>query len=211
MFLQEVQKDPAVVLNKDHRVFLSEPRFHSDDNRINFRIRKKSQCVFDHLFLSNASNGDTNDEMLDKLSCGAGQMREKLHAYASTQLPGGKYWDPEPNVKKELDKLKPSKFNDLCEAILGLNDYLTTAISNLHQASQSNLVQGNKNKTIHWLEDLPKIQQSEIIDLAVNSRKKVKLSCESDTGDLIPRVNSLSPKLNSVDFRVAGLAILRCK
>ena len=177
-FFLQVQKDPAVVLNKDHRVFLSEPRFHSDDNRINFRIRKKSQCVFDHLFSSNAANGDTNDEMLHQFSCGAGQMREKLHGYASTQLPGGKYWDPEPNVKKELDKLKPS--NDLCEAILGLNDYLTTAIPNLHQASRSNLVQVKKNKTIQWLEDLPKIQQSEIIDLAVNSRKKVKLSFETE-------------------------------
>ena len=32
-------------------------------------------------------------------------------------------------------ELKPS--NDLCESILGLNDYLTTAIPNLHQLSRS--------------------------------------------------------------------------
>ena len=64
-------------------------------------------------------------------------MREKLCTYACNQLPGGKYWDPEPDVRMELTKLKPT--NDLCESILGLNDYLTTAIPNLHQMSRSNL------------------------------------------------------------------------
>ena len=34
--------------------------------------------------------------------------------------------------------LEPS--NDFCESMLGLNDYLTTAIPNLAQESRSNLV-----------------------------------------------------------------------
>ena len=73
------------------------------------------------------------------------------------QLPGGKYWDPEPSVKKVLAELKPS--NDLCESILGLNDYLTTAIPNLHQMAHSNLVQLKKNHTMKWLHDLSSEQQ----------------------------------------------------
>ena len=38
------------------------------------------------------------------------------------------YWDPEPETKEILRKLEPN--NDLCESILGLNDYLFTAIPN---------------------------------------------------------------------------------
>lgn len=36
------------------------------------------------------------------------------------------------------------------ESMLGLNDYLTTAIPNLAQVSCSNLVQVKKNKTVRW-------------------------------------------------------------
>ena len=69
---------------------------------------------------------------------GATSMKEKLLSYAQKQLPGGEYWDPKPAVRKVLMQLEPS--NDFCESMLGLNDYLTTAIPNLTQASTSNLV-----------------------------------------------------------------------
>ena len=59
------------------------------------------------------------------------------------QLPSGQHWDPEVCVRKVLAELKPS--NDLCESILGLNDYLTTTIPNLQQMRRSNLVQIKKN------------------------------------------------------------------
>ena len=85
-------------------------------------------------------------------------MKKKLYTYAKNQLPGGKYWDPEVCVRKVLAELKPS--NDLCESILGLNDYLTTAIPNLHQMSRSNLVQVKKNQTMKWLHELPNEQQA---------------------------------------------------
>ena len=87
------------------------------------------------------------------------------------QLPGGKYWDPEPAIKATLMKLKPS--NDLCESILGLNDYLTTAIPNLHQMTRSNLIQVKKNKTIQWLNQLPHDQQRTIVKLAIQRRGEV--------------------------------------
>ena len=69
-------------------------------------------------------------------------MKEKLCTYARNQLPGGKYWDPDVSIRKVLVELKPS--NDLCESILGLNDYLTTSIPNLHQLGRSYLVQVKK-------------------------------------------------------------------
>ena len=64
-------------------------------------------------------------------------MKEKLLTYARNQLPDGIYWDPEPEIKAILKTLKPN--NDICESLLGLNDYLTTAIPNMHQISRSNL------------------------------------------------------------------------
>ncbi len=70
-------------------------------------------------------------------------MKDKLCSYAADQLPGGCYWEPEDKEGEViLSELRPS--NDVCESILGLNDYLTTAIPNLHQMARSNLVQVKK-------------------------------------------------------------------
>ena len=59
--------------------------------------------------------------------------------------------------------------------MLGLNDYLTTAIPNLHQVARSNLIEVKKNKTVKWLDELPDDQQLTIIDLAVKRREAVNL------------------------------------
>ena len=72
-----------------------------------------------------------------------------------------------------LSGLKPS--NDLCESILGLNDYLVTAIPNLHQDARSNMTQVKKNKTIKWLDELPEKQQLEVVELAVEMKPIMEL------------------------------------
>ncbi len=71
------------------------------------------------------------------------KMGAKRSSYAENQLPGGKYWQPEPEVETVLKSLKPN--NDVCESILGLNDYLSGVMPNLHQMSNSNLIQAKKN------------------------------------------------------------------
>ena len=92
-------------------------------------------------------------------------MKEKLCAYAQNNFPGRIYWDPpEPEVRKVLAELQPS--NDLCESILGLNDYLMTALPNLHQVAHSNLVEVKKNKTMKWLDSLPDDHQTKVIELS---------------------------------------------
>ena len=171
LYLQEIEKNPAVVLDRDYRVFWSEERLYSDDKKVNHRCHTKSQCLYDHLFAS-----ASDDTLLQLLAKGAVKMREKLGTYARNCLPGGKYWQPEPDVKNVLMKIKPS--NDICESILGLNDYLTNAIPNLHQASRSNLVSVKKNKAMEWLDKLPGEQQLEVLDLAVESRKLVREECK---------------------------------
>ena len=103
-------------------------------------------------------------------------MKEKLLTYARNQLPDGIYWDPEPEIKAILKTLKPN--NDICESLLGLNDYLTTAIPNMHQMSRSNLIQAKKNKTIRWLHQLPCDQRSNVVTLARRRRVEVAKSSQ---------------------------------
>ena len=135
LYLQELEHHPEVVLDKDYHVFVSEENLYGSDKNVNHRCHHNSQAVYKTLF----DSGDSDPTKLYPLVvAGAAKMRDKLCAYAKDQLPGGKYWDPEPSVKKVLAELKPS--NDLCESILGLNDYLTTTIPNLHQMARSNLV-----------------------------------------------------------------------
>ena len=165
-YLSEVKNNPDIVMEPNYRVFPSEGRLYGTDRKVNHRL--KSQDVYQNLF----EKGEVDSsKLILLLIAGASKMREKLCTYAQDQLPGGRYWDPDPDVKDVLRQLKPS--NDVCESVLGLNDYLTTAIPNLHQMSRSNLVQVKKNKTLTWLSDLPEKEQLTVIDLAVKQRRSV--------------------------------------
>ena len=166
LFLQEVEHYPETMLNKEYCVFRSEAELYGKNHKVNHRL--KSPFLFQELFVESEHNSDT---LLKFLSSGAAKTRDKLINYAKNQLPNGKYWEPEQDIKTELSKLKPS--NDLCESILGLNDYLTTALPNLHSISRSALVEVKKNKTIDWLNDLSSSKQTEVIDLAVKSKQTV--------------------------------------
>ena len=167
-FLQEVENCPEVVTDRNYQVFTSEEMLYGDNKKINHRVRPKSQPVYENLFIFNESDENL---LYPLVSAGASAMSLKLSNYAQNQLPGGIYWDPEPGIKNILKKLKPS--NDFCESILGLNDYLSTALPNMHQMTKSNIVQVKKNKTIKWLHDLPVEQREKVVDLAVEKRVDV--------------------------------------
>ena len=170
-FLEELEQHPEVAMNKDCQVFCSESNtLYGEDKNLNHRLHQKSMAIYGRLF---QTDKDETSILYPLLTAGAAKMKGKLCAYAANQLPGGIYWNVEdPVVKKELTKLMPS--NDLCESILGLNDYLTTAIPNLNQMSCSNLVEIKKNHMIQWLDDLPSEEQHDIIKLAVESRQQVQ-------------------------------------
>ena len=140
-FLQEVEHHPEVVMDEEYRVFRSEEKLYGQNEVSNHRLHLKFCIVHNKLFEEHEDNPTL---IYSLLVAGAVKMREKLCTYAQNHLPGGKYWDPaEPGVREVLSELTPS--NDLCESILGLNDYLTNAIPNLHQVARSNLVQLKKN------------------------------------------------------------------
>ena len=82
------------------------------------------------------------------------------------------------SIRRVPSQLKPSKY--ICESVLGLNDYLTTALPNLDQASRSTLVQMKKNRTLKWFGTLPPQKQDSICTLAVKRRKEVSKSCKGE-------------------------------
>ena len=96
------------------------------DKRVNHRLHESSKVVYEQLFNDNYID---NKILYQLIVSAVAKMNEKLSSYAVNQLPGGKFWNPTPFIRKELSKLKPS--NDIVESMLGLNDYLITAIPNL--------------------------------------------------------------------------------
>ena len=93
-------------------------------------------------------------------------MASKLEDYKKDQLPGGKYWAPPKEQEEILRKLQPN--NDICESILGLNDWISTQTPNLCQTTKSTLVEVKKNKTMTWLQNLAENQRSAIVTMAQN-------------------------------------------
>ena len=148
LFLEEVEKNPKTAMNANYAVFKSEPRLYGMDKKTNHRLHASYKVVEESIF-----NGQSDETLLySLLRAGASAMKEKLSTYAMSQLPGGKYWDPDPEIKAILKTLKPN--NDICESTLGLNDYLSTAIPNMKQMTRSNLIQVKKNKVLQWLGQL---------------------------------------------------------
>ena len=169
IFLQDIEQYPEIVMNRDYVVFKSElATLYGKNEKINHCCHKKSLAVHKKLFEVQHNGAEA---LYHLLVAGATKMKEKLCTYAQNQLPGGRYWNPDDAIKKQLTGLKPS--NDLCESILGLNDYLTTKISNLNQRSISNLVELKKNHSIMWLNTLTDTKQAEMINLAADLRESV--------------------------------------
>ena len=102
---------------------------------------------------------------------GAAAMEVKLCDYTKDYLPGGVYWNPDTRVRDIMDGLKPT--NDLCESLLGLNDYLSKAIPNMHRMTRSTTIQVKKNKTVNWLHNLPNKEQDKVVELAVKMKPNV--------------------------------------
>ena len=180
LYLNEVKQCPEVVMQKEYHVFKSEERLYGLDKRVNHRLHESSKVVYEQLFNDNYID---NKILYQLIVSGVAKMNEKLSSYAVNQLPGGKFWNPTPFIRKELSKLKPS--NDIVESMLGLNDYLITAIPNLNQVSRSNLIQVKKNKTVKWLKDLPTDTQCKVVDLATSSRKEVERECRLNEQQLV--------------------------
>lgn len=172
MFLAAVEEDPKIAMDRDFRVFPSEDRLYGSDREVNHRLNPSCKIIEDSVF-------QFDEALFPLLAAGARAMKAKLCSYAQNQLPDGRFWDPNPEIKAILRTLRPN--NDVCESILGLNDYLSTAIPNMHQMARSNLIQSKKNKTTQWLNELPCDKKKDVVDLARRNRVQVaKASKEAE-------------------------------
>uniref|UniRef100_A0A1X7UU70 Uncharacterized protein n=1 Tax=Amphimedon queenslandica TaxID=400682 RepID=A0A1X7UU70_AMPQE len=160
------QVGSSTVFDQGYSVFYSEKRIYSSDVNLNHHLQSK--IVYQKLF----DNSNSAESLLNTLLVkGASKMKEKLSTYAADQLPGGCYYEPKEEVRSILCEIKPS--NDACESVLGLNDYLTTAIPNLHQLARFNMIQMKKNKHLNGFQLSQGMREASIIDLAVKQKRLV--------------------------------------
>ena len=147
------------------------------------KLNHREHTPYHHISERLFEKDEWDDSMLlTRLSHGCKSMADKLLTYARDHLPGGRYWDPEPETKEILRKLEPN--NDLCESILGLNDYLFTAIPNMDQLTRSNMVQIKKNKTMEWLDNLPNTKQEDIVRIAMKSKHEIAKSYQEHKNEV---------------------------
>ena len=117
---------------------------------------------------------ELTDILLPRIKLATEHMAKKLSDYKKDQLPGGKYWTPTAEEKEILQKLAPN--NDVCESILGLNDWITMHTPNLCQVTKSTLVEVKKNKTMTWLDSLTEDKRSTIVNIAQRKRRSVEIT-----------------------------------
>ena len=181
-FLEEVMQHPEIVTERHRQVFVSETQLY--EGKLNHRYHKHTctpmECVQESLFYFLPEDKQL---LFTKLIAGTACMKEKLCSYAADFLPNGLYWDPDPDTAAVLKNVDPS--NDLCESILGLNDYLCTALPNMHQITKSHLVEIKKNHIIDWFWNLPLERQKFITDLAVKNRGHVKLAYQEEQKQIV--------------------------
>ena len=75
-------------------------------------------------------------------------------------------------MKKALADVGPT--NDLCEGILGLNDWLQKVTPNLTQRTVSTMVEVLRNSTMPWFLKQNKETRDRIINLARRRSKRVR-------------------------------------
>ena len=166
-FLEMLEDHPQTIFDENFQVFRSEKRLYSEN--VVPLADSHTAAVYKRMFTE-----DTwDDRVCQIVTKGTCEMRKKLHTYAKDYLPQGKYWDPSEGIQSILRKIKPS--NDICESVLGLNDWLhhhnmTTA----NQITKRNIIEAKKNKSIPWLDSRTTQERSQILQMAADKRKEVK-------------------------------------
>ena len=145
-------------------------RLYSDDHRVNHRLHAQYISIRKELY--KPTDNDTNHSLLLKMVRHVGQaMGEKLKSYKQDHLPDGRYYDPEKETQLVLSALQPH--NDKVESVFGMNDWLSTILPNMQQATKSALIEFSYNGTMQWLKAQGEQQKQVLISLAQTRRKAV--------------------------------------
>ena len=170
-FLEHLSEEPEIAFDSKVKAYTTETRLYSSNSTFNHREKVNNRHIYETLFTADPL---CDTLVLKKLSKGAISMRKKLKDYARDYLPSGRYWHPPKHVADVLRKIKPS--NDICESILGLNDWLQTTMPSVSQLTKRNLIEVKKNKTMQWFSTVPEQKQKEYVKMAIERKSIVKKS-----------------------------------
>ena len=85
IFLDELEKHPEIIADRELKVFKSEKVLYSATDKLNHRNHHSYQCIQDAIF----KNVLDDQNVLACIVNGAVSMKEKLLSYGRDQLPGG--------------------------------------------------------------------------------------------------------------------------
>ena len=123
--LESLSVNPESILDSEVLIFKSERSLYSDASKLNHRLTKAYVPVREKLYESH----DSDEPILFPLVLAVSTaMHSKLQSYKKDHLPGGCYYDPDPDVKAVLSKLQPH--NDRTESVFGANDWLCRLLPN---------------------------------------------------------------------------------
>ena len=129
-FFQNLMVKPSILLDPEILVFKSEPQIYSDCLKLNHRLASSYLPVRVEL------HQNENQSLLLSMVVEASKaMSLKLQTYKEESLPGGQYFEPNPEVKSILSELQPH--NDKTESVFGANDWLNTILPNISQSTRS--------------------------------------------------------------------------
>ena len=178
-FLELLTVEPKVLLDFEATVFKSELQLYSQSSKVNHRLKKSYLPVRNELYQSL----DSDETFLLPMVCAAATaMSSKLRSYKQDHLPGGRYYDPSPEVHSVLSTLKPH--NDTCESVFGCNDWLTKILPNMAQATRSAIIEVACNRTMEWLKAQGQQQKKTIIALAQARRELVQKETRKEKQEL---------------------------
>ena len=160
---------PRLLLDPSIQVFQSEPQLYGENKKLNHRIRHNSLQIRSRLYSHDEFDESCTFPLIKKAS---ERMLDKIKTYKAEQLPGGKLWNPDPDTRKALAKIQPT--NDLCEGILGLNDWLQKRTPNFSQRTVSGMVEVMKNSTMPWFWKQNRDFKDKIITLAKKRSNQVR-------------------------------------
>ena len=166
--LELLGNSPRLLLDPSIKVFPSEPRLYGENRKLNHRIHQNSPQIRSRLYSHDDFDESCTFPLIKKAS---ERMLDKLKNYKAEQLPGGKLWNPDTDTRKALAKIQPT--NDLCEGILGLNDWLQKRTANFSQRTVSGMVEVLKNSTMPWFWKQNKDFKDKIIILAKKRSNQV--------------------------------------
>ena len=169
-YLELISERPRLILDPDHKVFVSEPKIYTCDDKctLNHRLHKNYQPVRTRIYETDSFDDSL---VLPMVATAAVEMANKVRKYKADQLPGGKLWEPSTEIKEKLKDIDPT--NDLCESVLGLNDWLQKRNPNYAQRTVSTMVEVLRNATMPWFVKQERDTKDKIIHLARIRANKV--------------------------------------